>query len=743
MARPGKKRNRKRKVVIWVIVLAALAVLTPTVFLNQLAGQMPDPKALPQPETTTLYDSSGKAFAELGKGYRTQVPCTSISPWVPLAVMAAEDHNFYNEDGISYAGVARAMITNALSGHIAQGGSTITQQYVKNKFLSPQRTYGRKMKELVLARKVENSTPKDQILCNYLNTIYFGRGASGIEAAAKQYFNKSAAKLTLSESAYIAAIIRNPGWYENHQDKATARRNLVLTQMSELANEPKDKFQIRQKRSGQIWAYPALNSRTLARAQAPSPRLRKPTKLTGVAASQAPYVASLVEQYVTEKYGADAMQQGLKITTTINLDWQNKLDQQVSDAIGDRAEPRIGATVMDVKTGAIRAMYGGPDITTQQYDAAHDAQRQAGSTMKPVVLAEALNQGIPISTKFDSPRDKDVEYGGGEKYHVENYHRSTYGKINLEEAIWHSVNTVYVPLDVQVGPDKVADLAKKMGGADKLLDSDTVPDIQPYPSTALGANVMSTVQAATMYSTLANRGEHNPPFIVQEIKDAKGNTIEKHKSDSNRVLDKNVADNVNQVLHTNTIHGSAAPARIDIPSAGKTGTSNVVRDMRYNGFTPSIATAVWIGNSNNSPLSDNLPSKMKPVQLWHDIMSSITAGQKAVDFPTPKPIKAKKTPKQEPTPTPPPSSPSPTPTKSTTPAPTPTPTPTPTETSSTPAPTPTPTPTAESPKPSVTPSETPRQRKPAPTPTPTPTETPQVVQVNNGTPSPSTTPTRD
>jgi penicillin-binding protein 1A len=723
-----KRRRRWGRWFVFLVVLGVLGAFAAPHVLKAVAGQMPEPKDIPQPQVTTVLDVKGREIGKLGTSHREVANCSDISPYMPFAAMAAENPNFYNEEGVSWFGMMRAFVVNAREGRIAQGGSGITQQYVKNKYLTPERTYGRKLRETALAAKVEQDTPKDRILCNYLNTIYFGRGAYGVKAAAKQWFNlNSADDLTLAQASYLAAIIQNPS--KSHAEALARRNQYVLETMLNMWNDPKDKYKVRGNRPDKVYDY-QLSTQAVATARATKPKLRSTDKLLGAAASRAPHIVNLVEEYLVAKYGSNAIQLGLRVKTTVDLDWQRKLNSIVTDVTNGRPEPRVGATVLDAKSAGIRAMYGGRNLTSQAYDASHDVHRQSGSTMKPVVLAEALRQDIPTSTVMDAPATMDVEWkdsnGDKQNYHVENYHETGYGRLNLKEAMWKSTNTVYVPLAVEVGVDKVADLAKKMGATDTLIPGEKPPEVPELPSTAIGANDMNTIQAASMYATLANRGVHKTPYLIEEIRDAQGDVIEKHESNDKRVLDENVADTVNQVLFTNTSNGSARVANIGVPSAGKTGTTNDVHDVRYNGYTTSAVMAVWEGNTKQSTLT-NMRGRM-PADIWRPMMRYVSSqkGYEAGEFAKPDPeIKGKQKeeekPEAKPTPKP-------------TPSPTPKPKPTPTQASTTPTPTPSPTPTAtrKSPKPSPTSSST----TPATSTTPSPTETPGR-RTPNGTPTPT------
>lgn len=727
MAKKGKRRW-KGKAIFLVIVLAVLAIVaTPAlrVLLPYASANVPLPTEAPLPQNTIITDTKGRQIAQLTsdkKVARTVAECKDIHPYIPLAFLAAENANFYSEIGVSPKGMARAAYTNVLSGSIKQGGSTITQQYVKNMYLTPEQTMTRKVNEALLANKVENTLPKDQILCNYLNIIYFGRKTYGIEAASLQYFHKSAKNLTAGEAAYIAAIIRGPNLYQSErgQNRALELRNAILTKMATtraaLQNDP-----WYTNRKDPIWNYPSFTMADAESARASKKKPFPPQTMTGANVSRAPYVANLVQKYLIAKYGKDVLERGYRVKTTIDLDWQKALDNTIREAMDGRTEPRVGAVAM-TKTSAIRALHGGLDITKQQYDAAYDAHRQTGSTMKPVVLTQALMEGIPKTRVYPAPARTVVKWNGPD-YKVENYHETGFGKLTLEEAMWRSTNTVYVPLANQVGMDKIVERAKAMGIQDTLIEGEKVSDLPAYPSTAIGANEANVVQMATVYATLANRGLHTAPYIVEEVKDAKGKVLEQHKPESNRVIPENVADTVNQVLHGNTLNGSAKVAKLEVASAGKTGTTNEVKDLRYNGYTPEVSTAFWVGRTTPADLT-GLAKKRTPGKLFQSFMNRL--GLPNADFPQPsEPIVEKEPePTQEPVP-------SPTP-EITSEAPTETPSPTPTPETPSPSVTPETTPTPTSNKSSPTPSRTPRSSA---SPTPTVTETPLMV-TPTGTPTP-------
>src|SRR6266700_3213684 len=401
---PPPERSRLKRVLrwaLWLIVPMLAVVAGSLVGLIYAFAKVPVLDQVPAAQTTVFLDRKGAEIGTLSPSEnRRIVPLSDIPKTMQLAVLAAEDRDFYKHGAISYKGMLRATLANLRNAGVSQGGSTITQQYVKNAYPSVGRSRNlfRKLKEAVIAVKLEKKYSKDQILGFYLNTVYFGKGAYGVDAASRVFFdNRPAKKLTLAQSSLLAATIREPEYYSQQQAAAA-----IQTRVRESTKEPS----------------------------------------SGIAESRAPYFLEKVRQYLVAKYGATRVaQSGFRVQTTVDMSMQRQADAAVHGVLNKKGDPRAALVAIDPKTGAVRAMYGGSNQARQPFDYATDALRQAGSTMKPFVLEEALNEGYSVNSVFRGPNKLTVQ---GEEY--SNFGRENYGDITLMDATRHSVNTVYVQL---------------------------------------------------------------------------------------------------------------------------------------------------------------------------------------------------------------------------------------------------------------------------------------------------------
>jgi penicillin-binding protein 1A len=638
-------RSRFRRSLRWALWLAipVLAICAGTVIgLVYAFARVPLPDEVPTAQTIVFLDQTGRS--EIGtltaQENRRVVPLKKIEKHTRLAVLAAEDRDFYEHGAISWRGLARATAANLLRRRISEGGSTITQQYVKNAFpgVGRDRTLFRKLKEAVIAVKLERKHNKDQILEYYLNTVYFGHGAYGIDAAARTYFSwpanrttgRPAKKVTVedlkpAQSATLAALIRSPEFYgnEDHRVSLKARRNYILQAMVERGWLPaKEGAAAIKSKLGVNWA----------------------PKRGGIANSRAPHFLEKVRQYLVDRYGAEAVNMGgFRVRTTLDLRMQAQAKQAVQSVVpqGGR-NPRAALVAIDPNTGAVRAMYGGSDYAKRQWNYATDSIRQAGSTMKPFVLAQALADGISVQSAFDGPAELEVK---GRKYR--NYEDVNYGWMNLEEATRLSVNTVYVQLmdQLQNGPERVAELAKRHGLTAELnlgtrvkpgrspLEKQSV--MRPYLPLALGSGDVTTLQLASAFGTWANRGWHHAPHLVEKVVDSNDRVIEQHDYGTKgvQVIHENQADTINKVLRTAVERGTGTEARLfDRQVAGKTGTTSDYTDARFVGYTPDLVASVWLGfdNPKHKLYGVNglraVSGGTLPAKIWHNFMIEATRG---------------------------------------------------------------------------------------------------------------------
>jgi penicillin-binding protein 1A len=637
-------RSRLRKVLRWTLWLAvpAVAVAAGTVIgLIYAFARVPLPDEIPTAQTIVFLDQTGRV--EIGtlsaQENRRVVKLDKIPEHTRRAMLAAEDRDFYEHGAISWRGLARATAANLLRRRISEGGSTITQQYVKNAFpgVGRDRTLFRKLKEAVLAVKLERKFSKDQILEFYMNTVYFGRGAYGIDAAARTYFSVPSKKretvetLSPGQSALLAGVIRSPEFYgkKDHAVSLKARRNYILQAMVDRGwLSAKAGRTAMDSKLGVSWA----------------------AKRQGIANSKAPFFLEKVRQYLVARYGAEAVNAGgLRVRTTLDLAMQRQADETVKRILDDPArDPKAALVAIDPRNGAVRAMYGGRSYKSRQFNYATDSLRQAGSTMKPFVLAQALNAGISVNSSYPGPAELIVN---GEDFH--NYGDTPYGMLNLRDATRLSVNTIYVQLMQVVGPDRVVRFAKAHGLEAELdgragTDRDprpleAAPLLKPVLSQSLGSGSVTTLQLASAFGTWANRGIHQAPHLVDRVVDSQNRRLEDNTHLQGRqVIPQVHADTINMVLKGAVENGTGTAARLfDREVAGKTGTSSDYTDARFVGYTPNLVTSVWLGFDDNDHKLLNVRGLSAvsggslPARIWHDFMVQATRNRPIESFAPP------------------------------------------------------------------------------------------------------------
>jgi penicillin-binding protein 1A len=642
-------RSRLRRILRWTLWLAipALAVAAGTIIgLVYAFARVPLPDQVPTAQTTVFYDRTG--HHEIGTlaadENRRVVPLAQIPEPMRRAVLAAEDRDYYEHGAISWRGLARATFANLLRRRISEGGSTITQQYVKNAFpgVGRDRTLFRKLKEAVIAVKLERKYSKDQILEFYLNTVYFGRGAYGVDAAARTYFSfpskagqkgkkVTAEGLEPNQAALLAGVIRSPEYYAKRENAASAkvRRNYILQVMSDRG-----------------W----LSAKETRSALASKLGVNWSVRRGGIVHSSAPYFLEKVRQYLVDKYGSEAVNLGgFRVRTTLDLAMQRQADKAVEATINRPEDPRAALVAIDPRTGAVRAMYGGRDFGKRQWNYATDSLRQAGSTMKPFVLAQALADNYSIQSVFEGPAELRVN---GQPY--QNYDNANFGWMTLQDATRLSVNTIYIQLMEKVKPERVADLARKHGLAAELGRGTRVkpgrsplekpPVLEPYLPLALGSGDVSTLQLASAFGTWAARGVHHAPHLVERLVDANGRVIEQHDRAGVQVVPRNVADTINTTLRSAVESGTGTRARLyDRQVAGKTGTTSDYTDARFVGYTPNLVASVWLGFDQQKDKLRNVKGLATvsggslPAKIWHDFMLEATRGKESPPFVEPQP----------------------------------------------------------------------------------------------------------
>ena len=569
-------------------LLGLLLVFTLT-GVGFVLANVPLPDAEIPVETTFLLDANGNKLAELSGGEdRVSVPLERISPNLVNAVLSAEDRDFFTHPGIDLSSIARATLAD-LRGRPLQGGSTITQQYVKNTYTGDERTIVRKLKEAILAMKIEQQFDKEEILERYLNAIYFGRGAYGIQAASGSYFGKDASQLEVGEAAYLAGLIRAPEAADASRDVETAnrRRNTVL-----VAMETEGHIDVAQRQA--LEAVPVDQMEGFR----PRDEVVKDRIVGGDMGTQ--HFVEYVRAQLLERYGdAVVYGGGLRVKTTLDPGLQASAYEAVYGTLHYEGDP-AGALVSIDAGGRVRAMVGGKALKPEEEQSAFakvnfavgreggGGGRQPGSAFKPFVLAEAVSEGYSVESAFSSPA-KTVfpDANAGEDYTVNNYDGAAYGTQNLVEATRVSSNTVYAQLAEALGTGEVAEMANRLG-----ISTD-IPAGQL--SVALGTAEVSVLDMADAYLTFATRGVQVDPQVITAVTDADGRVIDEFGTTRERVLEPDEADIVNFVLQGVVESGTGTRADFGVPLAGKTGTTQANGDAWFVGYTPGLSTAVWMG----------------------------------------------------------------------------------------------------------------------------------------------------
>jgi membrane peptidoglycan carboxypeptidase len=581
-------------------------------------------------QTTVVYYSDGTTvMARLGSENRTNVTLDQISEPAQNAVLAAENRSFYTDPGISFTGIVRAAWNNVTSGS-TQGGSTITQQYVKNAFLTSDQTFSRKFQELFLAIKLDNNFSKEQILENYLNTIYFGRGAYGIEAAANTYFGVPASQLTAQQAAVLAVLIRSPSRYDPavSPEDAADRWGRVLDAMVE------ENWLTRSERDASV--YPPVREKT-------GSSLGMPTGPEGLIVKQA--VAELARKGYTEE---QVYAGGLRITTTVSKHTQDVAVASVREVVADQPTTlRQSLVAVDPRTGAVRAYYGGENGVGNDYA---QGQRQPGSSVKPYVLAAALEQGIGVMARRDGSDDQ--VFGDREKP-VSNAGGASCSSCTLREALVRSLNTTFYGLAYEVGPDTVADTIRRATGLPEVWDVGSASfkgketlvgqGGNRGSSIGIGEYEMRPIDQAHGFATLAAGGVERDPFFVSKVTDNSGGVLLENRGDpGEQVIAPDVASDVAYAMKGVAAHADRTlDGGRDV--ACKTGTQGWGQDGSQNtdawmvGFTPSISTAVWMGSDELAPIRTTGGSPIYgsglPGAIWQAFMNRVLDGTPEEDLP--------------------------------------------------------------------------------------------------------------
>lgn len=553
------------------------------------------------------------------------------------AVLATEDRNFFDHGGIDPVGITRAVVRDVMGNSTSrQGGSTITQQYVKSVYLTSERTFDRKLREAVLAVKLEQRLDKREILTRYLNQVYFGRGAYGVEAASRAYFGVPVGDLQLHQAAYLAGLIRSPESADASQDpeEASRRREATLQAMLEEGYITEADAQA----AGEVpWVSEPVAPDGSPQVVTIRPRTAKQTDFNDVQDAEigSEYWLELVRGQLRDRFGQGAQAQGLRVYTTFDPRLQKAAYDAIDDVL-DTPDAPLASLVSIDDIGRVRAMVGGPDFDASKVNLALGKQgggsgRPAGSTFKPFALAAFSEQGYSLESRFDAPRTTSfpgVFSSPGKLWQPANYGGSSYGVQTVEEATWRSTNTVYAGIVDTVGPQQLVDMAHRLG---------VRSDLEPNYSLVLGSGEVSVLDMASAYSTFAAHGRHTEPYVITRVEDAAGNVLFDiaDEVDSEQVISEDVADTVTSALLGVITRGTGTAAGLRVPAAGKTGTTDNNRDAWFAGYTCDFTTAVWMGNDTPTEMTyqgSKVTGGSFPAQIWRNYMLEATDGLESCDF---------------------------------------------------------------------------------------------------------------
>ena len=610
-------------VMIFVTVVVVFGILVYFYFTHDL----PSIETLRnyKPATITkFFSDDGEVIGEYFVEKREVVSLDRVPDHLVQAFVAGEDARFFQHKGLDYLAIFRALFRNIFSGEIVQGGSTITQQVVKSLLLSPEKSFSRKIREAILAFKIEKYLSKEEILFLYLNQIYLGHGAYGVASAAENYFGKQIEELSLAESALLAGLPQAPTKYSpfNHPEQAKKRQTYILNRMVE------EEF---------------ISNRELGEA------FQKPLKIKGRQNSfmeKAPYFVEYLRRSLEEKYGKEALyKNGLQVYTTVDLEMQRVAQESVESGLKEiEKRQKYPSTNMplalegslicfDLETGYIKAMVGGRDFEKSQFNRATQARRQTGSAFKPIVYASALDKGYtPASLIVDSPIVFEWEH---KKWKPKNFGEKFSGPITLRNALTHSVNVVTVKIAQDIGVDYIRDYTKKLGISSPL---------QNDLSMALGSSGISLFDLTKTYAVFANQGKIFKPIFIKKILDRDGNLLEenlplsypKEPPDGEQILTPQTAYLMTYLLEGVVQNGTGWKAKaLKRPVAAKTGTTDHFLDAWFIGYTPEFITGVWVGFDDERTLGEDETGSRAASPIWVNFMSKALEGKPIQEFPIP------------------------------------------------------------------------------------------------------------
>jgi penicillin-binding protein 1A len=614
----GKQRRKRRTGLLLAAVLLVLLALVASgvggVAAFRTSCDLSSLHPVEIGQNSFVYAANGALLGSIpAERNRTPVGLRQISPWTLKATVAIEDHRFYAHGGVDYEGIIRAAWKDLRAGEVVQGGSTITQQLVRNLYISKERTFKRKLKEACLAIKLSRARSKDWILQQYMNQVYYGNHAYGIEAAAQTYFSEHARDLTLRQAALLAGLPQAPSTYDplHRPVAALERRNAVLRAMAQYGYITPARYR------------EAISVRKL--------RLRPGKLYTRI---REPYFFSYVRDQLIAEYGSNTVRSGgLRVYTTINPRLQLAAAKAIRDTLYLRDDPAAAVVSIDPSDGAIRAMTAvTPGRTGNQFNLVAQARRQPGSTFKVFVLTAAIEQGMnPSSTYYVSAPFHYQPDPYTSAWDVQTYDHSYYGSSSVASATLRSDNTVYAQLTLDVGPEKVAEMAHRLG---------IVSALDVVPAMGLGADAISPLEEASAYATLAAGGIYSRPMAIRKVILAGGKVdtdVGWGRPDRRRAISDGVAYEVTRILKENMLDGTGVGAYFGRPAAGKTGTTDNHADAWFSGFVPQLEATVWVGYPQGEIPMENVhgisvAGGTFPATIWRLFMQRAVAKLPPLDW---------------------------------------------------------------------------------------------------------------
>lgn len=605
-AKPGQASGRWRRIAAWSVAAGVWLVLLVGAVVAWYAWDLPDVRRIAESTrqpSLQVVDVEGGRIASFGELYGVALSVEEMPPHLPQAVLAIEDRRFYSHFGLDPLGLARAAVANLRAGRVVQGGSTITQQLAKNLFLTPERTFGRKVRELLLAFWLERKLSKDQILSLYLNRVYFGAGTFGVDAAAKRYFGKPAGQLDLYEAATLAGLLRAPSRYNpaRNPNVAHARAEQVLTAMVDAGFiDQEEALAVAEERA------------------APAP----------VAQTRGRHFADWAAGQVEELIGS--LDRDLVAETTLDPRLQRIAEEEVLRLLqeeGGEAGASQAAVVVLSPDGAVRAMVGGKDYLGSQFNRAVQALRQPGSAFKPFVYLAAMEKGAaPDDRRHDGPITVALPRG---TWQPRNYNERFYGDVTLREAFARSLNSVAVQVLQEQGADSVVERARRLGISSHL---------EPLPSLALGTSEVTLLELTAAYAAFANGGFGVWPYAIRNLTTPSGQIVFRRQGQGlGRVISPRAHSAMLDMLQASVAWGTSRGADPGRPAGGKTGTTQDSRDAWFMGFTAELVVGVWVGNDDGTPMKQVTGGGL-PARLWRAIVTRALEGEPPQPLPIHAPV---------------------------------------------------------------------------------------------------------